>query len=61
MQATGGNEYASAGAMGNIDWESGGIDASKVELKTGRGIGICQWTDSRRTKVSRVDRRTRSR
>jgi hypothetical protein len=35
-----------AGAMGNIDFESGGFDASAVE-KEGTGIGLVQWSFSR--------------
>lgn len=42
------SEYAVAGAMGNIDYESGGFNPSSIEGGTGKGIGLCQWTGDRR-------------
>ena len=50
MQATGGNEEATAGAMGNIDWESGGFTATAVE-GNGEGIGLVQWSFGRKTQL----------
>lgn len=42
------SEYAVAGVMGNIKWESGGFNISAVE-SNGKGIGLCQWSGSRKT------------
>ena len=42
---------AAAGVAGNLMWESGGgptdIKLNAVELKTGRGVGMAQWTDTK--------------
>lgn len=46
------SEYAVAGAMGNIDYESGGFVPERVEYghtENDGGIGLCQWTNSPRT------------
>ncbi len=40
-----------AGVLGNIAWESGGFDPSIIEIGSGAGIGLCQWTGPRRTKL----------
>ena len=41
---------AAAGIAGNLMWESGGgpfdIKLNAVELSTGRGVGMVQWTDT---------------
>ena len=37
-----------AGAMGNIDYESGGFTTVAVE-SNGEGIGLCQWSFGRKT------------
>jgi len=42
------NEYAIAGAMGNIDYESAGFNPSVIEGGTGEGIGLCQWSYGRK-------------
>jgi len=45
------NDVAVAAAMGNIDYESGGIKPSAVEggyNEDNGGIGICQWTNNKR-------------
>lgn len=50
------NEYAVAGAMGNIHYESKGFNPYAIETgyteNTG-GIGICQWTNSDRGDTGR--------
>lgn len=50
------SDIAVAGAMGNIHYESGSFDPTKVEggytEETG-GIGICQWTNNNRGKFGR--------
>ena len=44
------SEIVVAGAMGNIDYESGGFSADAVENGgSGEGIGLIQWSFSRRT------------
>lgn len=40
-----------AGAMGNIDYESGGFSASAVEGGSGAGIGLIQWSFGRRAQL----------
>lgn len=45
------SDIAIAGAMGNIDYESGGFSAEIVEKESGNGIGLCQWSFGRRTKL----------
>lgn len=50
------SEYAVAGAMGNIDYESGGFNPSAIEggyTVTNGGIGICQWTNNNRGNTGR--------
>lgn len=46
------SDIAVAGAMGNIHHESGGFNPAAVEkgVESG-GIGLIQWTDSRRTQL----------
>ena len=39
------SDIVAAGAMGNIDYESGGFNPSAIEGGSGWGIGICQWTN----------------
>jgi len=41
-------DYAVAGAIGNLAYESGGLNASAVE-SNGVGIGLAQWSHDRRT------------
>ena len=47
------SKESAAGIAGNLMWESGGgpndIKLNAVELKTGRGVGMVQWTGPRRT------------
>ena len=46
------SDIAIAGAMGNIDYESGGFRAGAVEAGgTGEGIGLVQWSFSRRQQL----------
>lgn len=45
------SETAVAGAMGNIDYESGGFNPSIVESGAGEGIGLIQWSFGRRTQL----------
>jgi hypothetical protein len=47
------SDIAIAGAMGNIDLESGGFDASAVENGSGTGIGLLQWSDGKDGKPGR--------
>lgn len=50
------SEYAAAGAMGNIHYESGGFNPSAVEggyTDSTGGIGICQWTNTNRGTTGR--------
>lgn len=42
-----------AGAMGNIDYESGGFNPAAVEGGSGAGIGLIQWTSDRRTRLEK--------
>lgn len=42
------SDIAIAGAMGNIDYESSGFSPSAVEGGSGEGIGLCQWSFTRR-------------
>ena len=44
------SDYAVAGAMGNIKYESG-FKTSTVEGGTKEGIGLCQWSYGRKTKL----------
>jgi len=45
-------EEATAGVMGNIHQESGGFNPAIVENGgSGQGIGLCQWSYGRRTKL----------
>ena len=51
LKDAGVSDVAAAGAMGNIDYESGGMNPSLVEggyNENNGGIGICQWTNNRR-------------
>ena len=50
LRGAGFSEIATAGAMGNIEAESG-FTAGAVEGGSGIGIGICQWSFGRRTKL----------
>ena len=43
------SEIATAGAMGNIWYESGGFKPEAIEGGTGEGIGLCQWSFGRKT------------
>lgn len=45
------SDMAAAGAMGNLDYESGGFNASTIEEETGEGIGICQWSFGRKSQL----------
>lgn len=45
------SEIAVAGAMGNIDYESGGFNPAVVEGGSGEGIGLVQWSFSRKTQL----------
>lgn len=45
LRKMGYSEYATAGAMGNIHYESAGFNPSTIESGSGWGIGICQWTN----------------
>lgn len=50
------SDIAAAGAMGNIHYESGSFDPTMVEggyNEENGGIGICQWTNSKRGKTGR--------
>lgn len=50
------SDIAAAGAMGNIHYESGSFDPTMVEVgynEENGGIGICQWTNSKRGKTGR--------
>lgn len=47
------SDIAVAGAMGNIDYESGGFNPSIIEGGSGNGIGLCQWSFGRRTSLER--------
>ncbi len=48
LVSAGFSEYAAAGAMGNINAESG-FDPSLIEEGSGIGYGLCQWSFGRRT------------
>ena len=45
------SKEAAAGAMGNIEVESGGFDPSAIEGGSGIGFGLCQWSFGRRTQL----------
>lgn len=45
------SEIVVAGAMGNIDYESGGFNPELVEKGSGEGIGLIQWSFGRRTQL----------
>lgn len=46
------SEVAVAGLMGNIHQESGGFNPAAVQnASSGAGIGLCQWSGDRRTKL----------
>lgn len=48
LKDAGFSEYAIAGAMGNIGYESGGFTTDAVEIgfnENNGGIGLCQWTN----------------
>lgn len=50
------SDYSAAGAMGNIHYESGTFDPTKVEggyNEFNGGIGICQWTNNSRGSTGR--------
>lgn len=50
LQRKGFSPQAAAGIIGNLMYESGGgysdIRLNAVEYRTGRGIGMCQWTNT---------------
>ena len=50
FQRLGYTKAAAAGLVGNLMYESGGgykdVKLNAVEYSTGRGIGMCQWTDT---------------
>lgn len=50
MVGAGYSEYATAGAMGSIEVESG-FNPSIIEKGSGAGFGLCQWTGGRRTQL----------
>ena len=51
LKGLGYSEFAIAGAMGNIDYESGGFNSSAIEGGSGEGIGLCQWSFGRKTEL----------
>lgn len=52
MIENGYSEIATAGLMGNIHQESGGFNPAIVENGgSGEGIGLCQWSYGRRTRL----------
>lgn len=51
LRGAGFSEYAVAGAMGNIDYESGGFKTDAIEKGSGIGFGLCQWSYGRRTQL----------
>lgn len=53
LRELGYSEIAVAGAMGNIDYESGGFNPALVEEEYGHGIGIVQWSWSRRDNLEK--------
>lgn len=51
LRKAGFSEYATAGAMGNIHYESNGFNTHAIEAgynENNGGIGICQWTNINR-------------
>ena len=50
LRGAGFSEYAVAGAMGNIEAESG-FRQDAIEGGTGIGFGLCQWSFGRRTQL----------
>lgn len=53
LRNAGYSEYAAAGAMGNIHYESGGFNVSAIEGGTGEGIGLCQWSFGRKESLKK--------
>lgn len=51
LRKLGYSEEATAGAMGNIHYESGGFNPSAIERGSGIGAGLCQWSYGRRTQL----------
>lgn len=51
LKELGYSDYAVAGAMGNIDYESAGFSTTAVEGGSGEGIGLCQWSFGRRRQL----------
>ena len=51
LRDVGYSEIAVAGAMGNIDYESGGFDPNAIEGGSGEGIGLIQWSFGRKTQL----------
>ncbi len=43
------SETAAAAALGNMDYESGGLNTSAIEGGSGEGYGLCQWSFTRKT------------
>lgn len=57
MIENGYSEVATAGLMGNIHQESGGFNPAIVENGgSGEGIGLCQWSYGRRTRLENFAR-----
>lgn len=44
------SKIAAAAVLGNIQWESG-FDPTKIESGSGVGLGLCQWSYTRRTQL----------
>lgn len=51
LRKAGHSIIATAGAMGNIHYESGGFNASAIEGGSGEGLGLCQWSFGRKTQL----------
>lgn len=45
------SDISAAGVMGNLDYESGGFNPSAIEGGNGIGIGLAQWSYSRREQL----------
>ena len=52
LRGAGFSEYAVAGAMGNIEAESG-FRQDAIEGGSGAGFGLCQWSFGRRTQLEK--------
>lgn len=54
LRSAGFSEIATAGALGNLDYESGGLSPAAIEAGVGEingGIGLVQWTGGRNTQL----------